>query len=74
MWGSVPCPPHAKPIGCKWIYSAQLKPDGSLDRHKVCLVALGNGQEYGVDYDKSSVPVAEMTAIRILLALAASQS
>lgn len=52
----------------------QLKPDGSLDRHKARLVALGNGQEYGVDYDKSFVPVAEMTTTRIVLAPAASQS
>ena len=40
--------PHIKPIGCKWIYNVKLKSNGSLDRFKARLVALGNQREYGV--------------------------
>lgn len=37
-------------------------------------MALGNHQEYGVDFDENFAIVAKMTTIRILLVLAASQS
>ena len=45
-----------KPIGYKWIFSLKLKSDGTLDRYKVRLVALGNQQEYGIDYDETLLP------------------
>ena len=51
-WDIVPSPVGVKPIGCKWVFSLKLKSDGSLDRYKARLVALGNRQEYGIDYDE----------------------
>ncbi|XP_071913998.1 uncharacterized mitochondrial protein AtMg00810-like [Coffea arabica] len=36
------------------------------------LVALGNRQEYGVDYEETFAPVAKMTAVWLVLAIAAS--
>ena len=73
-WDIVPCPPTIKPIGSKWVFSVKLRSDASLDRHKACLVALGNKQEYGVDYEETFAPVAKMTTIRTILTIAASQS
>ncbi|RVW39001.1 putative mitochondrial protein [Vitis vinifera] len=40
-WDIVPCPPTIKPIGSKWVFSVKLRSDGSLDRYKARLVALG---------------------------------
>ena len=73
-WDIVTCPSSIKPIGCKWVYSVKLKSDGSLDRYKARLVALGNRQEYGIDYEETFAPVAKMTTVRTVLAIVASQS
>ena len=48
-WDIVSCPRGIKPIGCKWVYTVKLKPDGSVDRYKARLVALGNCQAYGIN-------------------------
>jgi hypothetical protein len=45
-----------------------------LDRYKARLVALGNNQEYGVDYEETFAPVAKMTTVRTILAFAASSN
>ena len=73
-WDIVPCPPTVKPIRSKWGFSVKLHFDGSLDRYKARLVALGNKQEYGVDYEETFALVAKMTTIWTVLAIATSQS
>ena len=73
-WDIVSCPPNVKPIGSKWVYTVKLKSDGSLDRYKARLVALGNKQEYGLDYEETFAPVAKMTTVRTILAIASSKS
>ena len=62
-----------KAIGCKWVYSIKLRSDGTLDRYKARLVALGNRQEYGVDYEETFAPVAKMTTVRLVQSSAPSQ-
>nr|CAD1844188.1 unnamed protein product [Ananas comosus var. bracteatus] len=73
-WELVPLPPGKTPISCKWIYKVKTNSDGSIDRYKARLLARGFSQEYGIDYEETFAPVAKMTSIRILIALAASRS
>ncbi|XP_015158948.1 uncharacterized mitochondrial protein AtMg00810-like [Solanum tuberosum] len=74
IWDIVSCPSNVRPIGCKWVYSVKLHSDGTLDRYKARLVVLGNRQEYGVDYEETFAPVAKMTTVRTIIAIAASQN
>jgi hypothetical protein len=60
---------------CLWVangFTQSKSADGSLDCYKARLVALRNNQEYGVNYEETFAPVAKMTTIRTILALAAS--
>ncbi|RVW37994.1 Retrovirus-related Pol polyprotein from transposon TNT 1-94 [Vitis vinifera] len=65
-------PPTIVPLGCKWVYSVKVRFDGSLDCYKARLVALGNNQKYGVNYEETFAPVAKMTTVRTILALTVS--
>ncbi|GKU89604.1 hypothetical protein SLEP1_g3726 [Rubroshorea leprosula] len=47
--------------------------DGSVESYKTCLVTKGFTQEYGIDYEETFAPVARLTSVCILLAIAAIQ-
>ena len=73
-WDIVSCPHTLKAIGSKWVFSIKLQFDGSLDHYKARLVALGNIQEYEIDYEETFCLIAKMTTIRTMLAIVTSQS
>ena len=59
------------PITCKWVYKVKTRSDGSVERYKARLVARDFQQEQGRDYDETFAPVAHMTTVRTLIAIAA---
>jgi hypothetical protein len=66
-WDLMPCPPHVRPVTCKWVYKVKTRSDGSLEHYKAHLVARGFQQEEGHDYDETFTSVAHMTTIHTLL-------
>ena len=69
-WDLVTLPPEQSVVGCKWIYKIKTRSDGFIERYKACLVAKGFTQEYGIDYEETFTPVARISSVRALLAVA----
>ncbi len=59
-------------IGCKWVFRIKRKANGSIERHKACLVAKGFHQQPDLDYDETYSPVIKPTTVRTVLSLAIS--
>lgn len=71
-WSLQPKPPDANVVGCKWVYRIKRRPDGTIDRYKARLVALGYRQREGVDYSDTFSLVVKPTTIRLILSVVVS--
>ncbi|GJZ67370.1 retrovirus-related pol polyprotein from transposon TNT 1-94, partial [Tanacetum coccineum] len=71
VWTEVDPPPNAKIVRSKWIFKKKTDMDGKVHTYKARLVAKGCTQTYGrIDYEETFSPVADIRAIRILIAIA----
>ena len=70
-WELVALPPGKSPVGCRWVYTLKVGPDGQIDRLKAHLVAKGYTQQYGSDYYDTFSLVAKIASVRLLFSMAA---
>lgn len=73
-WELVQLPIDKKPIASKWVFKTKFKPNGEVDRCKARVVARGDKQISGKDYKHTFSPVAKLTTVRIVMALAAAKN
>jgi hypothetical protein len=71
-WEITDCRNGSKPIVCKWIFKKKLRHDGTIENYNARPVAKGFTQKEGEDFFDTYSPIARITTIRVLLALAAS--
>ncbi|GKB83459.1 retrotransposon protein, putative, ty1-copia subclass [Tanacetum coccineum] len=71
VWDLVELPPNGKTIGSNWLFKKKTDTDGAVQTFKARLVTNGLTQTYRVDYEETFSYVADIRAIRILIAIAA---
>jgi len=59
-------------VGYKWIFKTKFKSDGSIEQYKGHLVALGNHQQTGIDYNETFSPILKSSTVRLLLSIGVS--
>lgn len=59
-WDVVTLPPGEVAIGSQWVYHIKFNVDGSVERYKTRLVALGNKQIGGEDFNETFAHVAKI--------------
>ena len=75
-WELVPLsslPAGANIMNCHFVYTVKRRQDGSIEKFKARLVADGNTQKHGVDFDRVFATVVKVLTIRLLLILAAAR-
>nr|GEW42744.1 hypothetical protein [Tanacetum cinerariifolium] len=70
VWVLVELPPNGKTVGSKWLFKKKTDMDGNVHIYKARLVAKGYTQTPGIDYEETFSLVADIKAIRILIAIA----
>nr|GFA37520.1 hypothetical protein [Tanacetum cinerariifolium] len=71
VWRLIDFPPNGKTVGSKLLFKKKTDMDDNVHTYKARLIAKGFTQTYGVDYEETFSPVADIRAIRILTAIAA---
>lgn len=69
-WSIVNRPKDRGVIGCRTILRNKYKPDGTIDKRKARVVARGFSQHSGINFHETFVPVARLSSVRLLMALA----
>ena len=73
-WELVALPTGKSLVGCHWVYTMKVGPDGKIDRLKACLVAKGYTRQYDSNYYDTFSLMAKIASVRLLLFMDAMHS
>jgi len=73
-WKLTALPAGKKALTSKWVYKIKFRPDGSVERYRARLVIRGFEQVKDKDYKHTFSPVAELTTVRVFIALATTSN
>lgn len=68
-WELVSLPAGKSTVGCHWVYTVKIGPDGQADRLKARLVSKGFTQIFGLDYSDTFSPMAKIAFVRLFLSM-----
>nr|GFB68041.1 putative retrotransposon Ty1-copia subclass protein [Tanacetum cinerariifolium] len=71
VWVLVELPPIGKTVGSKWLFMKKTDVNGNVHIYKARLVAKGYTQTLWIDYEETFSLVADIRAVRILIAIGA---
>ncbi|GKB65400.1 retrotransposon protein, putative, ty1-copia subclass, partial [Tanacetum coccineum] len=71
VWDLVDLPPNGKTVGSKWLFKKKTNMDEAVHTYEARIVAKGYTQTPWIDYEETFSPVADIRAIRIIIAIAA---
>ena len=72
-WNLVDVPKGVKLVRCRWVYKGKYNADGSINKYKARLLAMGYAQMHRIDYDETFAPVMKMTTVHVLPAVTAAK-
>ncbi|EPZ35565.1 Reverse transcriptase, RNA-dependent DNA polymerase domain-containing protein [Rozella allomycis CSF55] len=73
-WSLQVLPQSRKAIGSRWVFRIKRNADGSINKYKARLVALGYMQTEGLEFQETFTPLTTYNTFRILLTVCASQN
>ena len=73
-WELVALSPTKSHVGCHWVYTIKVGPDGKIDRLKARLIAKGYIKQYGSNYFDTFSPMAKIVLVHLLLSIVVMRS
>ncbi|KAG5879852.1 hypothetical protein JTB14_020141 [Gonioctena quinquepunctata] len=70
-WNFIEQPENIEAIKTKWVFEKKFNENGGIEKFKARVVALGNTQRPGIDFDQTYDPVVQKKTMRMLFAIAA---